>query len=189
MFLLVGDEAGFEVAAEGAFCADARTSEVGGADEGFATIDDDGFGVDSRAKDAFEEIAFDESGVAVEVFPETGAGFFGVEEADRNAGVDEVGEDFKKWDEAAFFFDMEVFDVGSDDPEEFLGTGKHVDDDALVDVFIEDEIGHRGGENTADSPDWTKKTPIREGRGLAVVRGHPCVGVSFACGEGEEGWC
>lgn len=37
---------------------------------------------------------------------------------------------------------MEVLNVGGDDPQEFSCAGKHVDDDALVDVFVEDEVGH-----------------------------------------------
>ena len=86
----VGDEAGFEVSAEGAFGADACASEVGGADEGFEAVDDDRFGVDPGAERPFEEITFNKSGVAVKVFPKTRAGFLGVKEADGDALVDEI---------------------------------------------------------------------------------------------------
>jgi hypothetical protein len=149
VFLFVGDEAGFEVPFKRAFGPDAGPGEVGGADEGFDAIDDDGFGVDTGAEDAFEEVALDEGGVAVEVLAKAGAGFFGVEEADGDALVDEVGEDFEEGDEAAAFFDVEVFEVGGDDPEEFLGPGEHVHDNAFVDFFVEDEVGHRGWQGKA----------------------------------------
>lgn len=144
VFLLVGDEARFEVAFERSFGTDAGTGEVGGADEGFDAIDDDGLGVNAGAEDALEEIALDEGGVAVEVLTKAGAGFLGMEETDGDAFVDKVGEDFEEGDEAAAFFDVKVFEVGGDDPEEFLSPGKHVHDDALVDFFVEDEVGHRG---------------------------------------------
>ena len=49
MFLFVGDESGFKISFERSLCSDACASEVGGTDEGFAAIDDDGFGVDAGA--------------------------------------------------------------------------------------------------------------------------------------------
>ncbi len=144
MFLFVGDEAGFEVSFEGPFGADPGAGEVCGADEGFSAIDDDGFGVNARAEDAFEEVTLDEGGVFVEVLAKAGSGFFGVEESDGDAFVNEVGEDLEEGDKAATFFDVKVLEVCGDDPEEFFSAGEHVDDDALVDFFVENEVGHRG---------------------------------------------
>lgn len=150
VLLFIGDEAGLEVPAQGALCAYAGSGEVGGPDEGFPAIDDDGLGMNSRAEDAFEKVAIDERGVSVEVFPEPRTGFLGMEKADGDAVVDEVGEDFEQGDEAASFFHVEVLDVGGDDPEKLLSAGKHVDDDALVNVFIKNKVGHRGRDNTTD---------------------------------------
>ena len=36
---------------------EAGTGEIGGADEGFFAIDDDGFGVNARAKNSFKLVA------------------------------------------------------------------------------------------------------------------------------------
>lgn len=51
----------------------------------------DRLGVDAGAENTLEEVALDECGVAVEVLPKARAGFLGVEEADGDAFIDEVG--------------------------------------------------------------------------------------------------
>ena len=142
MPFFVGYEAGFEVPPEWTFGPDTCSGKVGGADESFPAIRDDGLGVDAGAEDALEEFALDEGGVAVEVFAESRAGLFGVEKADRDAFVDHVGEDFEQGDEATALFHVQVFEVGGDDPEEFLGPGEHFDNHLLVDVFVKNELDH-----------------------------------------------
>lgn len=143
MLLVIGDEARFEVSLERAFGPDASAREVGRSDEGFLSVDDDGLGVDAGAEDALEEIGLDEGGEAVEIFAESWSWFLGVEETDGDSVIHEVGEDFEKGDEASAFLDMEVLDVSGDDPEKTLGVWDHLDDDALVDFFVEDKFGHR----------------------------------------------
>ena len=64
-----------------------------------------------------------------------------MDEADGHAFLDEVAEDFEEGDEAATLLDMEVFDVGGDDPEKLFGGGDQFLDDPLVDVFVEEEGG------------------------------------------------
>ena len=55
----VGDETCFEVSAQRAFGPHSCAGEIGGADEGFEPVDDNGLGVDAGAEDAFEEFALD----------------------------------------------------------------------------------------------------------------------------------
>jgi len=103
--------------------------------------------VDSGAEDALEEFAFEKNWIAIEVFAEARAGFFGVDEADGDALLDQVGEDFEEGDEGFFathggFCDVEILDVGGDDPEEALRFGDEFLDDAVVDLFVEEEFGH-----------------------------------------------
>ena len=139
---VVGEDPGFEVATGGAFGTKASSGKVSGGDEGGFAVDDDGFGVDAGAENAFEEFAFDEGGVAVEVFAKSRAGFFGMKESDCDASFYEVGEDGEKGDVAASFFDVEVFEVGSNDPEVMLSIWHEVLDDAVIDLVVEDEFGH-----------------------------------------------
>ena len=142
MFALVGDKAGFEVSPQRALRADASAGEIGGADEGFLSVHDDRLGVDAGAENALEKFAVDERGIAVKVLPESRAGFLGVEESDRDPVVDHVGENFEEGNKAATFFNVEILEIGGDDPEEFFGPGEHFDNHPLVDVFIENEVGH-----------------------------------------------
>ena len=65
-----------------------------------------------------------------------------MEEADGDSFADHVGEDFEQGDKAATLFDVEILEVGGDNPKEFFGPGEHFDDHLLVNVFIEDEVGH-----------------------------------------------
>jgi hypothetical protein len=56
-----------------------------------------------------------------------------------------LGENFEKGMNR-LLFDVEGLEVGGHDPQEAGGAGNHFHDDPLVDVFIEDEFGHRGKE-------------------------------------------
>jgi len=142
VLFFVGEDACFEVAFIGMFRAEAGSCEVGGCDEGAFAINDDGFGVDAGAESAFEEIAFDECWVAVEVFAEARTGFFGVDEADGDSVFDKFCEAGEKWDGAFSADDVHVFDVRGDDPDELTGGGDLFFDDAAVDRIVEDEFSH-----------------------------------------------
>ena len=79
----------------------------------------------------------------VEVFAEAGAGFFGVDEADGDTVGDEIGEDGDEGFEAfATGVDVEVLEVGGGDPEELLCGRDGLEDDPLVDLFVEKQIMH-----------------------------------------------
>jgi len=113
----VGEEAGFEVSAMGGFGPESGSSEIGGADEGFFAIDDEGFGVDAGAENAFEEIGLDEGGVAVEVFSESGAWLLSMKKSHCDPVLNEIGKDFEKGDKFASFCNVQILDVCGDDPE------------------------------------------------------------------------
>jgi len=148
VLFFISEEAGFEITAQGRLCAEASSGEVCGADEGLLAVDNDGLGVNTRAEDALEEIGLDECWIAIEVFAESGAWLFGVEEADGNALLNEVGEDFEKGDETSSFFHVEVFDVRRDNPEESLSLWDEIHEDTLVDILVKDQVGHAVSRST-----------------------------------------
>jgi len=131
-----GEEACFEIPTQGRLCAKSGSGEVCGADEGLLAVDNDGLGVNARAEDALEEIGLDECWIAIKVFAKSGAWLFGVEEADGNALLNKVGEDFEKGDETSPFFYVEVFDVRRDNPEESLSLWDEIHEDTLVDILV-----------------------------------------------------
>lgn len=57
--------------------------------------------------------------------------------------MDEIGKYFEKRDKAASFFNVEIFNVRSDDPEKPLRAWDHLDHHVLVDFFIEDKLVHK----------------------------------------------
>ena len=140
--LLVGEDAGLEVALGRALGTHARSREVGRGDEGGFAIDDDGLGVDAGAENTLEEFALQECGIAVKVFTEAGARLLGMKEADGDSSLDEVGKDGQERDVAAPLLDVQVFEVSGDDPEETLSLGDQLLDHAVVDLLVEEEFGH-----------------------------------------------
>jgi hypothetical protein len=69
---------------------EAGTGEIGGADEGFFAIDDDGFGVNARAKNSFKLVAIDQIRISVNVCSETWSWLFGMHQANANAIIDQI---------------------------------------------------------------------------------------------------
>ncbi len=82
-FWRVGEYAGFEVAAVGAFHAYARSGEVGGANVGCPEVENEDFEMDARTEHAFETCR--EYGIAPEVFLKYRAGLLGVNQANFGA--------------------------------------------------------------------------------------------------------
>ena len=65
MGFFVGEHPSFEVSALGAFGAHACSGEVGRAEKGSLSIDDDGLGVHAWTEDALEKITFDQARVCL----------------------------------------------------------------------------------------------------------------------------
>lgn len=112
-----GDDAGFEVAAVVAFGTETSSSEIGGADVGESAIGDDALHVHAWAEDAAKEVALDEVGEAVKVSSEAWAGLFGVDEPDFDSFADFACEDLEKGDELFTTADVQIFEIGGDEPE------------------------------------------------------------------------
>ena len=91
---VVGEEARFKVAFVGGFCPKSCSSQIGGADEGVGAIDDDGFGVNARAENSFEQMTVNQMRVAIKVGPKTRAGFFGVHQPNVDSLFDQVRKNF-----------------------------------------------------------------------------------------------
>ena len=141
---IVAPNAGFKIAFAVAFHADAGAGEVGGADIDLVEVKHDELEVDARAEHAFE--AVEEGGVAVEVLAESGAGFFGVDEADMDAALDQIGEFAQKRPGGFAAHDEEVFEVGGANPQAVLHGAcaqQHIVVVRLVgDIAVEEGGGH-----------------------------------------------
>ena len=74
-----GEETGFEVAAVIALGAEAGTGEIGAAEVGGLTIDDDRLHVHARAEEAFEAVRA-EFGIFVEIPPEPWSRLLGMDQ-------------------------------------------------------------------------------------------------------------
>lgn len=86
----IGDKAGFEVSSKRAFGTQSGSGEIGRADEGLAPVHDHGLGVNARAENPLEEIAFDQCRISIEVLSKPRAGFLGVEESDCDPSLNKV---------------------------------------------------------------------------------------------------
>ena len=123
----VGEDAGFEVAAVGAFHSYACPGEVGGADVGRFEVEDKDFEVYARTKHSFE--SGPEDGITVEVFLKDRAGLFGVDETDFDTALKQPGEYAEEGDSSAprsdaGKTDVKVLDVGCANPQR-LPYGRH----------------------------------------------------------------
>ena len=87
---VVREDSRLEVATEGAFHADAGSSQVCGADVGGFKIKNHHLEMHSRTHDAFE--VGRENLIAVEIFAEVRAGFLGVNESHAHAALEESCE-------------------------------------------------------------------------------------------------
>ena len=87
---VIREDSRFEVAAGGAFHADAGSSQVCGADVGGFKIENHHLEMDSRTHDAFE--VGRENLIAVEIFAKVRAGFFSVNESHTHAALEESCE-------------------------------------------------------------------------------------------------
>ena len=74
--------------------AQSGAGEIGGADEGVGAIDDDGFGVNARAKNSLKKMTVNQMRVAIKVGPKARAGFFGVHQPDVDSLFDQVRKNF-----------------------------------------------------------------------------------------------
>ena len=87
---VIREDSRFEVAAEGAFHADAGSSQVCRADVGGFEVENYHLEMHSRAHDAFEVSC--ENLIAVEIFAEIRAGFLGVNESHAHAALEQSGK-------------------------------------------------------------------------------------------------
>ena len=112
---VVGEDSRFEVAAQGAFHADACTCQIRGADVSGFQVEYHHFKMDSRAHDAFQISR--KNLVAVEIFAKVRAGFFSVNESHANAALEERSQLAEQRNRFAVLFYIDVLDVGGSDPE------------------------------------------------------------------------
>ena len=148
MCSIVEEQAGLEIPAVIAFGSESGSGEIGGPDVGDGAIDDEDFRMEAWAEAAFEQVAFAQGGMFVEIGAEPWAWFFGVEEAHGDAATDQFGEDGDERAERPAFgaaFDEDVFEVGGSDPEEFFGGGEDIAQDARVVFGIQHEFGGWAG--------------------------------------------
>lgn len=153
VWAVIEEQAGLEIPAVIAFSSQSGSGEIGGPDVGDGAIDDEDFRVEARAQAAFEQVAFSQGGMFVEVGAEPWAWFFGVEEAYGDAATDQFGEDGDERAERLAFgaaLDEDVFEVGGSDPEEFFGGGEDIAQDARVVFGIQHEFGGWAGHWSVD---------------------------------------
>ncbi len=137
-FGIGGDDAGFKVATVVGLGAHACAGEIGRAGVGEAAVNDDGFEMYARAEDALNTV--DKGGVSVKILTEGRAGLFGMEQADGDLSLDEVGKDFQEGNHAAAFIDVQVFEVAGAEPDKFLRPGDFRQDYPVIDFAIGNEI-------------------------------------------------
>ncbi len=138
---VVGEDARLEVAGVLALHADARAGEVGAADIHLLTVEHQQFEVDTRTECPFHP--FDERRVLVEILAEGGTGFLGVDEAHLHALPHQLRQHREKRLRAGTHLHVEVFDVGSTNPQR-LPDGGHAREHEVVMVGVGD-VG--GGHN------------------------------------------
>lgn len=137
---IIGEHARLEVALVLALRSQSRAGQIGRADEGLFAINHHRLGVDARAEDAFKKIAIDQVRVSVEVLAEARSGFLGMHQANGDPAMDQIRQDFQQGHKTPVLGNMQVLDVGRDDPEEFPRLRQKFDNHAAVDGFIEEEF-------------------------------------------------
>jgi hypothetical protein len=118
---IVGEDAGLEVARTIAFHSYACTGEVGAANISHLTIENQNLEMYPRTKHPLQAIK--QGGVFVEVLAERGTWLFGVDKPYLNAFFDEQRQDRKEGLRLRAYLDIQVFDVGSANPEAALDLG------------------------------------------------------------------
>ena len=111
---VVGEDSRFEIAAQGTFHADAGSCQVCRADVGGFQVENHHFEVYSRAHDAFQVCC--KNAVAVEIFAEVRARFFGVDESHADSALEERRQLAEQRNRFAVLFYIDVLDVGGSDP-------------------------------------------------------------------------
>ena len=111
---VVGEDSRFEIAAQRTFHADAGSCQVCRADVGGFQIEYHHFEVYSRAHDAFQICR--KNAVAVEIFAEVRAGFFGVDESHADTALEECRQLAEQRNRFTILFYIDVLDVGGSDP-------------------------------------------------------------------------
>ena len=137
---VIREDSRFEVAAEGAFHADAGSSQVCRADVGGFEVENYHLEMHSRTHDAFE--VGRENLIAVEIFAEVRAGFFCMNEPHAHAALEQSCELSEQRYRFAVLLHINILDVGGADPERFADcrdTGNHF---GIV-FFVLDVLGER----------------------------------------------
>ncbi len=139
-FRVVREDSCFEVAAEGAFHADAGSGQVCRADVGGFEVENYHLEMHSRTHDAFEVGC--ENFIAIKILAEVRAGFFSVNESHAHAALEQSCELSEQRYRFAVLLHIYVLDVGGADPERFADcrdTGNHF---GIV-FFVLDVLGER----------------------------------------------
>ena len=141
---VIREDSRFEVAAEGAFHADAGSSQICRADVGGFKVENHHLEMHSRAHNAFE--VGRKNLIAVEIFAEVRAGFFCVNESHAHATLEQSGELSEQRYRFAVLLDVNILDIGSTNPQVVADRHDSRNHFGIVffvlDVFGED--GHRG---------------------------------------------
>ena len=138
---VIREDSRFEVAAEGAFHADAGSSQVCRADVGGFEVENHHLEMHSRTHNAFEVGC--ENLIAVEIFAEVRAGFFCMNEPHAYAALEQSCELSEQRYRFAVLLDVNILDIGGANPERFAdccNTGNHF---GIV-FFVLDVLGKRG---------------------------------------------
>ncbi len=137
---VIREDSRFEVAAEGAFHADAGSSQVCRADVGGFEVENHHLEMHSRAHDAFEVGC--KNLIAVEILAKIRAGFLGVNESHAYAALEQSCDLSEQRYRFAVLLHINILDVGGADPERFAdccNTGNHF---GIV-FFVLDVLGER----------------------------------------------
>ena len=139
---VVGEDAGFEIAAAGRLHAHARAGEVGAAHVANHLVDDDDFEVYARAEGAFQQLG--EARVAVEVGAEVRSGLLGMDEPHLHALAEQFGQHPEEWFLGLALRHVQVLDVGGADPQRLFDLHREVKDGGVM-GGVSDEGGGHGG--------------------------------------------
>ena len=135
---VIREDSCFEVAAEGAFHADASACQVCRANVGGFEVENYHLEMHSRAHDAFE--VGRENLIAVEIFAEVRAGFFCMNEPYAHAALEESCELSEQRYGITVLFHIYVLDVSGANPERFADCRDTGNDFGIV-FFVLDVLG------------------------------------------------
>lgn len=140
--LLVKHEAGFKISSINMLCAHARTGQIGRADKGQPAVHHNGLGMHPWAENAFKQVTLYQRIKPVEVFSESRARFFGVNESDSHAVFNQVAKHLQQWLEPVVDVHVQIFDVGCHYPEETLSRWQMLLNELRVDIPIKQKLVH-----------------------------------------------